>query len=429
MSGYSLDQRLSLKRNVLGLRVQQQSIIVESSFMETSDRCNTNMRYSHHSPINDENSLIEMQNQSFESLRRQDPTLFYKTPGTVKFVRRRTSFDSDEDYFAKYRVPDHVLLLIFSHLNKKDLVSVVRTCKRFLNIAYNNKSFWSFLNLENKHISEHSLHSLLDRKIEILRLTGATLQSSDSIPPFIGNFIRPSSLTHLDLSHAKFDNLDALVYFLGRCSSLECLSLEACYVNDSACIEIAKNSKLQCLNMIMASGWETRGLIAIMNQCKQLAELNLGWANLTPEMIRNFVRTAPITLQRLNLSGTRTNADMNDESVRLLCQRCPNLMELDLSDNNLITSKSIPYFRAMPCLRKLDLARCYGIEPRDYLTLNTSRLEELNIHNCTSDEGVEFLREFLHPTLINESIFSIVARPTVGEAATSIWGMRTRDIY
>lgn len=38
-------------------------------------------------------------------------------------------------------------------------------------------------------------------------------------------------------------------------------------------------------------------------------------------------------------------------------------------------------------------------------------LEELNIHGCVTDEGVELLKSQLYPTLINDSTLSTIARP------------------
>lgn len=156
--------------------------------------------------------------------------------------------------------------------------------------------------------------------------------------------MQPSRLTHLDLSYAKFENIETLVNLLSRCSFLEvllviksnydlqCLSLESCEINNSVCLEIGKNRKLKCLNMVMVSGLSPRGLNAITSQCTQLFELNLGWTKLSDETINILVRTVPKFLQKLNISGPSRDVNLKDNGIfsrfclTCLILRCENLV-------------------------------------------------------------------------------------------------------
>lgn len=119
----------------------------------------------------------------------------------------------------------------------------------------------------------------------------------------------------------------------------------------------------------------------------RLEELNLAWANHTNDTLRVVCETLPQSVRRLNLSGTRDLAEMSDDgrslssspvlsttdshiisAVEMICERCPNLIELDLSDNVLLSEVSVVVIRErLPLLRVLTLARCYGIEPMEFL--------------------------------------------------------------
>lgn len=43
-------------------------------------------------------------------------------------------------------------------------------------------------------------------------------------------------------------------------------------------------------------------------------------------------------------------------------------------------------------------------------------LDELNIHGCVTDDGVRLLRNELHPTTINSSPLSTIARPSLSQS-------------
>ncbi|KAH9635899.1 hypothetical protein HF086_002459, partial [Spodoptera exigua] len=60
-----------------------------------------------------------------------------------------------------------------------------------------------------------------------------------------------------------------------------------------------------------------------------LLALNLGWCGISEECLQVLVEKAPQRLQRLNLGGIRT---LNDDILERLVNRCPRLLELDVSD-------------------------------------------------------------------------------------------------
>ena len=55
------------------------------------------------------------------------------------------------------------------------------------------------------------------------------------------------------------------------------------------------------------------------------------------------------------------------------------------------------------------------------------KLAFLDIFGVLSDQAIVMLRQTFPNVGINKFIHSSVARPTVGNRRTSIWGLRTRD--
>ena len=90
------------------------------------------------------------------------------------------------------RVPDHFILGVLWYLNKYDLTNTMNACRRFKYIGYARRSYlyvnaistskfrvdpklWKFLNLQGRPISESALHTIIDRKIRILRLFSSSV--------------------------------------------------------------------------------------------------------------------------------------------------------------------------------------------------------------------------------------------------------------
>ncbi|KAL7072886.1 hypothetical protein ACQ4LE_008057 [Meloidogyne hapla] len=405
----------------------------DHNMLNESTNCNESVEFrgDMDASFNSDNFSISFQEISMVLRARPDINVFYRTPcsGSNRFTRRSSSVRMAVDYLSK--LPDFLLLQIFKHLNKHDLVRIMRTCRVFSQLG-KNPIFWQFMNLSKRPIDELSLHSLLDRKMEILRLAEAELIES---PQFISSYeinipnIEIAKLTHLDLSHATYENAEILLRIFERCRNLEALSLESCpLLNDSICNEIGKNLDLRFLDLVYVNSLSATGIYSILSNCRSLEEVNFGWADVGNGAITLICKLAPPSLIRLNLSGFRSNEELNDENVKFLCLSCPNLEELDLSDNELITEQALEAISpGLKNLSRLTLSRCYAIEPMSFVSLQN--LEILNIFGCITNEGVELLRERLHPTLIDHSPICTIAKPTVGLSVASIWGKRTRDRY
>lgn len=358
-----------------------------------------------------------------------DINIFYRTPcsGASRFSRRSSSVRlAVVDHFKK--LPERLILRIFTYLNKTDLVNTMRTCRQFNQIA-RDFTLWKYMNVGKRAIDEPVLHSLLDRQVMSLRLAEAQIIAAPTLCWYnFHNTLLMARLTHLDLSQTIFSDKETLCRLLRRCRSLKALSLENCeIVDDEILREIAKNQELQHLDMVYVKRLSKIGICGLLCICRKLIELNLGWTEVEDDAISSICQFMPSTVRRLNMSGFREHPEMNNQNVSLLCKSCPHLEELDLSDNAVITEGAVEILRKLKRLRVLSLSRCNSIEPISFI--NLGHLQVLNIYGCIGVEGVELLRDRHPHTAINWSPADTIAKPTVGDSVTSIWGEKTRDLY
>lgn len=115
--------------------------------------------------------------------------------------------------------------------------------------------------------------------------------------------------------------------------------------------------------------------------------------------------------------------------VLTITKRCPNLVELDLSDGHQLTMASIEYIsKGLIDLEHLCLSRCYNIAPTSYTMLASMKdLKNLDIYSLFKESSIKTLSNTLPSMKINHFPFSTVARPTVGLKRSSIWLQRVRD--
>ncbi|KAL0809087.1 hypothetical protein ABMA28_012715 [Loxostege sticticalis] len=233
-----------------------------------------------------------------------------------------------------------------------------------------------------------------------------------------------SRIQYLDLSISTIDII-TLNCLLQRCSGLKKLSLESVQLDDRTCELIGKCNNLETLNLTMAQGITDKGLTSILEGCTSLASLNISWCNLTEEALNVLVTMLPQKLQRLNVGGARI---MTNEMVIKLVERCPRLLELDLSDCSRVSGSGVQAVQALTRLEHLALSRCYLLPPHVLTKLNCMvSLQYLEVWGMLHATSLAALRAALPAIQLNQFMFSAIARPTVGTRRTSIWGLRTRD--
>ncbi|KAL7727129.1 hypothetical protein ACLKA6_016089 [Drosophila palustris] len=339
----------------------------------------------------------------------------YRTPTMSAHI------SSGINYFDK--LSDEILLDIFKWLPKKTLLRIATVCRRF-NCCARDETLWTRLDLGLRTLRPTALEQVVRRGVPVLRLAQAEIQD----PAFI---CEPSSihfqsrLQYLDLSLASI-SLGSLQTLLTQCRQLKKLSLEHADLNDEICFEISQNTSLETLNLSMASGLNANCVRQLMESLTKLNSLNISWTNLSADAVTALVTHTPSNIIRLNVAGCRRV--LFDSHVVTLQKRCPQLLELDLSDCNSLTPAALAAIMKFNSLEYLSVSRCYLIPATNFIELkNMPSLTYLDIFGMLSDAAMEVLEKQMPKIGINKFIHSSVGRPTVGTRRTSIWGLRTRD--
>lgn len=365
-------------------------------------------------------------NQNNNGSYTQEANSFCLVSPLIKFKSRCDL--QQKDNFSS--LSDELILSVFQWIPKRYLVKCALASRRFCRLAF-DEMLWKRLDLGGKKLAESTIHRLLDRGVMLIRLARADIEN-DLCPlsPQTRLLLYPKSslskLTHLDLSLAVYFTADVVAGVLERCRHLKALSLENGKLNSRGCFGIAQNPDLELMNLAMCQGLDFDGLEAILEGCRKLREVNIGWAYMTRDMQTLLCSRLPNTVKRLNISGYRSDDALNDSDIRQLVQSCPFMTEVDISDCTQVKNAGLDtLMNELDQLETLSASRCYGIEPVSYMYCKD--LKELNVFGCVTEEGMKVLENRLKGAKLNPSPFSTIARPTVGIRRTSIWEQRVRD--
>ncbi|XP_020285054.1 S-phase kinase-associated protein 2 isoform X2 [Pseudomyrmex gracilis] len=337
------------------------------------------------------------------------------------FRRRKPSVEG-EDKFNK--LSDEIILMILKWLPKKYLVNSMLVCKRWCQIA-RDEVLWTRLDLSSKVLSKGTLGHILPRGLQILRLAQAEIADPvfcEGSEVLSDSYV--SKLQYLDLSMAVISPT-GLATLLSKCKYLKKLSLEKCVLNRDCCRAISQNTELEVLNLTMCENMDS-DCIADLMKLKCLNSLNMSWCSLDNDCMTLLCRTLTPTITRLNLAGYRKT--LIDDNVKDLSNRCPDIIELDLSDCAMLTMQAVPSLLNFSKLEHLSLSRCYCIPQSAYMRLaHMQCLLYLDVFGLMSDAVLKSFQATCRDLEINKFLYSSIARPTVGIRRTSIWGIRVRD--
>lgn len=342
-----------------------------------------------------------------------DSFFVFRTPAMSAHI------NSGINYFE--RLSDEILLDIFKWLPKKTLLRMATVCRRF-NRCSRDETLWTRLDLGLRTIRPGALEQIVRRGVLVIRLAQTSIQEP-AFAPYTEVF--RTRLQYLDLSMASITR-SSLLTLLSHCRQLKKISLENIELDDDICAEIAKNEALEAVNLTMASGLTSNSVRLMMESLTSLSSLNISWTDLSADAVTALVTHISPNLIRLNIAGCRRV--LFDSHVATLQKRCPQLLELDLSDCNSLTPTVITAIMKFKMLEYLSVSRCYLIPATKFIELKSMpSLTYLDIFGMLSDTAMEVLEKQLPKMGINKFIHSSVSRPTVGTRRTSIWGLRTRD--
>uniref|UniRef100_A0A8C9SC44 S-phase kinase-associated protein 2 n=1 Tax=Scleropages formosus TaxID=113540 RepID=A0A8C9SC44_SCLFO len=316
------------------------------------------------------------------------------------------------------RLPDELLLGIFSCLSLKDLLGVSRICRRWRRLVF-DESLWTSVDLVGVNQMDAALTQLLPTGVLALRCPRSC----------IGEFRLPPSLQlriqHLDLSSCIVSTA-VLEDLFSHCRWLQDLSLEGLELSDSIMQFLSQNEELARLNICGCSGLSPEAVGGMLQACTRLQELNVSWCNFNNDHIKAVVGNIPSSVTQLNISGYRQNLTMED--LKVLVERSPHLTQLDLSDSVLLTADSFPLLQQLISLRHLGLSRCYQIHAAGLADLDKfPELRTLEVFGLVQESNLPMLNKALSQVLINTCFFSSVARPTSADCKdNTMWGTHCR---
>uniref|UniRef100_A0A3Q4GGP0 S-phase kinase-associated protein 2, E3 ubiquitin protein ligase n=1 Tax=Neolamprologus brichardi TaxID=32507 RepID=A0A3Q4GGP0_NEOBR len=296
------------------------------------------------------------------------------------------------------QLPDEVVLRIFFCLPPRDLVRISVVCKRWQRLAF-DESLWHSVDLEGMTHTAPALQQVLRTGIRRLRCPQKC--SFLSFPLY-------SSLqvVQLDLSSSIIPTL-ALEDIICRCRLLECLSLEGLQLSDTIISCLAKNTRLQELNLSGCSAFSAPVLARMLKSCSRIQQLNLSWCTFDNNHIKSVVDNLSSSVTHLNLSGYRESLTLNDD-----CSLKP--VFLCRSDSTLLTADCLPVLKQLKHLLHLSLSRCYHIHLAALTDVGIMFpvLSQLDVFGLVQDSQLPSLKREMPHVSINSRPFSSIARPT-----------------
>ncbi|XP_031590040.1 S-phase kinase-associated protein 2 [Oreochromis aureus] len=302
------------------------------------------------------------------------------------------------------QLPDEVVLRIFFCLPIQDLVRISVVCKRWQRLAF-DESLWHSVDLEGMTHTGLALQQVLRTGIRRLRCPRSFVEELHLT--YRGSL----QVVQMDLSNSVIPTL-ALEDLICRCRLLECLSLEGLQLSDTIISCLAKNTRLQELNLSGCSAFSAPALARMLKSCSRIQQLNLSWCTFDNNHIKSVVDNLSSSVTHLNLSGYRESLTLND--VKVLVEKCPQIKTLDLSDSTLLTADCLPVLKQLKNLLHLSLSRCYHIHLAALTDVDKMFpvLSQLDVFGLVQDSQLPSLKKGMPHVSINSRPFSSIARPT-----------------
>ncbi|CAG5135225.1 unnamed protein product, partial [Candidula unifasciata] len=317
------------------------------------------------------------------------------------------------------RISDEIILQIFHFLPRHMLNKCALVCRRWARIVC-DRSLWKRLNLGNRLIKEGVLKILLERGVEVLRLTRTEILGNfsstvhgtpdPSRSPLSEDRMYQLRLLDMSMANVRTSLLESMLQF---CPKLCKISLENIPVSEQLLLNLAFSSpNLETLNLCMCEGVTSKGLGYIFENCTSLIHLNIAWTCMSQDDLKSVIKVLPRQLLSLDISGNREK--ISNKDVAALCVRCPCLQELDLSDSTEISGIATDHIGSkLKELHKVSLSRCYNISHSAFLNLiELPKLKVVNVFGLLRNSSLNSLEHYLTKFKVNENPFSSVARPS-----------------
>ncbi|XP_022915662.1 F-box/LRR-repeat protein 7 [Onthophagus taurus] len=358
--------------------------------------------------------------QGYHTLVSPSPGL--STPGhwkVKKLQAKNNSFD---------RLPDDLIVRVFSFLTSSDLSVCARVCRRFDALVW-TPTLWRTILLEGETISgDRAIRGVL-RQLCGQGRTGAC-PSIEKVYLANGAKITDRGLSLLakrcpELTHLKIQGSTSVtngVFFeiLARCTNLQHLDITGCVqitcANPSPSSEPLRRLQLQYLDLTDCPALYDNGLRVIVRNCPQLSYLYLRRCIQITDAGLKFVPSFCSGLRELSVSDCSNITDfglyelaklgatlrylsvakcdrVSDAGLKVIARRCYKLRYLNVRGCEAVSDDAITVLaRSCTRLRALDIGKC-DVSDAGLRALAEScpNLKKLSLRNCdlVTDRGVQ----------------------------------------
>nr|XP_023017084.1 F-box/LRR-repeat protein 7-like [Leptinotarsa decemlineata]XP_023017085.1 F-box/LRR-repeat protein 7-like [Leptinotarsa decemlineata] len=336
-----------------------------------------------------------------------------------KYQPKNNSFD---------RLPDEVVVKVFSFLTSVDLSVTAQVCRRFDVLAW-TPSLWRVITLDDDSISgDKAIRGVLRQlcgqgrtgacpSVERVHVTNGAKLSDKSLLLLAR---RCPELTHLQLQGCNELSNNALCEVASRCNNLQHLDVTGCV--KISCISVnsgpepPKRLQLQYLDLTDCVGVQDSGLMEIVRNCPQLAYLYLRrCVQITDAGLKN-VPSFCSGLRELSVSDCSNLTDfglyelaklgatlrylsvakcdqVSDAGLKVVAKKCYKLRYLNVRGCEAVSDDAITVLaRCCTRLRALDIGKC-DVSDAGLRALAEScpNLKKLSLRNCdlVTDRGVQ----------------------------------------
>ncbi|CAD6188625.1 unnamed protein product [Caenorhabditis auriculariae] len=292
-----------------------------------------------------------------------------------------TLVSSNDQAPINRKLPNELILRIFSFLDVKSLCRCAQTCRA-----------WNVLALDGSNWQRVDLFTFQrDVKAAVI----------ENLSRRCGGFLKELSLKGCENVHDS-----ALRTFTAKCSNIEFLSLYRCKrVTDASCENLGRHChKLQHLNLENCSAITDRALKYISDGCKNLRYLNISWCDAIQDKGVQNILINCIQLHTLVLRGCEglterlfapvekhmgnlKNLNMlscfvNDDTVSNIANGCEGLEYLCLSNCTHISDRSLQLL-ASKWTSNCPAASFYQTTAFTQLTKGCKKLQRIDMEDCS----------------------------------------------
>lgn len=327
------------------------------------------------------------------------------------------------------RLPDGIVLRIFSYLETTELIVASQVCKRFETLCWNTPECWRIIQLKGEVRGDKLLKTIFKR------LLGQMIEPS---LPFIERVHvshgckltdkslgvisrRCPELTHLQVQSSNDIYDTGITEILNKCTNLQHLDLAGCLQVANLCAgnEIMQRQfPLQYLDLTDCISIDDCSLSNIIRHCPSLVYLYLRRCIQITDAGLKCIASYCSSLRELSISDCTKVSDfglyelagkvsslrylsvakcnhVTDDGLKMIARRCYKLRYLNTRGCEAVSDESIMCLaRCCPRLRAIDIGSCdvsdTGLK---VLAESCPNLKKLSLKNCDmiSDNGLNYI--------------------------------------